>query len=132
MSYRMIYNEENLKVVSDLIVKNLTSDLLPLKYREQNLTNPMFGHCHTTSSCLQKIFSSSSLTLRRSKDMNDIWHWWAVDNTNKIIDLTSDQYYSIGKEPPYEDGVKTTQLGWGYRTRTMELLDRVKRDLTTI
>ena len=125
----MEYNEENLKLVSDAIVKNLTPDLIPIKWRKRNSTNPMFGHCHTSSACLQKMFTTKELNLYRAQDWSDIWHWWVVDTTGKIIDLTSDQYYSIGKEPPYKSGEKASMLGFAYRTRTLELLDRVKKDL---
>ena len=127
----MIYNEENLKLVSDLIVKNLTPDLLPKKYIGINSRNPMFGHCHTASACLYKIFTVSALNLHRAKDWCGIWHWWAVDKSGYIIDLTVDQYHSIGKEPPpYEEGQKAGMLGWAYKTRVLELLERVERDLS--
>ena len=52
----MVYNKENLKLVSDTIIRNLTPDLLPKKWVERNASNPMFGHCHTASGCLQKVF----------------------------------------------------------------------------
>ena len=125
----MIYNEENLKLVSDLIVKNLTPDLIPVKWRQRNSTNPMFGHCHTASACLQKIFTTKELKLYRAKDQQDIWHWWTVDNTGKLIDLTSRQYTDWNKEPPYETGQKASMLGFSYRTRVLELLERVKKEL---
>jgi len=69
------------------------------------------------------------LKLYRAQDWAEIWHWWAVDNSGKIIDLTSDQYYSMGKEPPYDAGEKASMLGFSYRTRTLELLERVKKEL---
>ena len=125
----MTYNEENLKLVSDAIVKNLTPDLIPKKWRQRNSINPMFGHCHTAAACLQKVFGTKTIKLYRALDDNDIWHWWAVDVDDKLIDLTADQYYSVGKEPPYERGEKTGMLGFAYRTRTLELLDRVKKQL---
>ena len=125
----MTYNEENLKLVSDAIVKNLTPDLIPKKWRQRNSINPMFGHCHTAAACLQKVFGTKTIKLYRALDDNDIWHWWAVDVDGKLIDLTADQYYSVGKEPPYERGEKTGMLGFAYRTRTLELLDRVKKQL---
>ena len=71
------YNELNLKKVSDSIVSNLTSDLLPKKWVERNSKNPMFGHCHTASACLQKIFGSENIKLYRALDDEGIWHWWA-------------------------------------------------------
>ena len=33
----------------------------------------------------------------------------------------------MGKEPPYDDGQKASMLGFSYRTRTLELLERVKK-----
>ena len=123
------YNEENLKLVSDLIVRNLTPDLIPVKWRQRNSVNPMFGHCHTASACLQKIFTTKELKLYRAQDQQDIWHWWAVDNSGKLIDLTSKQYTDWNKEPPYKDGQKASMLGFGYRTRVLELLERVKKEL---
>jgi len=125
----MNYNEENLKLVSESIVNNLTPDLIPKKWRQRNSTNPMFGHCHTAAACLQKVFGTKTIKLHRALDDNDIWHWWAVDVDGKLIDLTADQYYSVGKEPPYERGEKSGMLGFAYRTRTLELLDRVKKEL---
>lgn len=125
----MIYNEENLEKVSKAILNNLTPDLIPVKWRQRNSINPMFGHCHTASACLQKVFGTKELKLYRAQDWADIWHWWAVDNSGKIIDLTSDQYYSMGKEPPYDAGEKASMLGFSYRTRTLELLEKVKKEL---
>ena len=57
------YNKENLNLVIDIIKQNLTPDLLPKKWVERNSTNPMFGHCHTASGCLQKIFGTKEIKL---------------------------------------------------------------------
>ena len=40
----MEYNEENLKIVSDIIIKNLGPELLHKKWIEMNKTNQMFDH----------------------------------------------------------------------------------------
>ena len=125
----MIYNKSNLKIVSKLIIDNLSADLLPIKYREENKTNTTFGHCHTASACLQKIFSSKELKLYRAIDYRGMMHWWCVDNENNIIDLTKEQYTSLGKLPPYEDGEKSYRLGFAYRERMNELFDRVNKEL---
>lgn len=127
----MEYNEENLKLVSDTILKNLTPDLLPKKWLETNRTNPMFGHCHTASACLQKIFGGKNIKLYRALDQWGVWHWWCVDKEGKLIDLTVDQYLSIGREPPHKDGQKASMLGFEYRTRTLELLGRVTNELSS-
>lgn len=126
---KIIYNKQNLSIVCSLIMQNLTPDLLPKKYQEENKTNATFGHCHTASACLQRIFSTKELKLYRALDYREIWHWWTVDNDNIIIDLTREQYTSIGKVPPYEHGTKSSMLGFAYRTRTLELFDRVNREI---
>ena len=128
----MIYNKSNLKIVSELIIDNLTADLLPMKYREENKTNTTFGHCHTASACLQQIFSSKELKLYRAIDYRGIMHWWCVDNDNDIIDLTIEQYTSIGKTPPYENGGKSNKLGFAYKERMNTLLERVCLELEII
>lgn len=127
----MEYNETNLELVSKVIINNLTPDLLPKKWVERNSSNPMFGHCHTASACLQKIFGSKNIKLYRALDEEDIWHWWAVDKEGKLIDLTSDQYYFMERTPPYETGEKSSMLGFSYRTRVLQLLDKVTNELSS-
>jgi hypothetical protein len=126
----MEYNETNLNLVSDIIIQNLTPDLLPKKWMKRNSINPMFGHCHTASACLQKVFGSKNIKLYRAIDDEDIWHWWAVDKEGKLIDLTAGQYHSVGRIPPYKTGEKTSMLGFGYRTRVLHLLDKVSNQLS--
>jgi hypothetical protein len=127
----MEYNETNLDLVSKVIINNLTPDLLPKKWVERNSSNPMFGHCHNASACLQKIFGSKNIKLYRALDEEDIWHWWAVDKEGKLIDLTAGQYYSMERTPPYETGEKSSMLGFGYRTRVLQLLDKVTNELSS-
>lgn len=124
----MEYNDQNLKLVSDLIMKNLTPDLIAKKWRERNSTNPTFGHCHTASGCLYKIFGSKNVHMYRGFD-GEIYHWWIVDKNGKRIDLTSEQYTSIGKVPPYDVGEKSGLLGFDYKKRVIKLLERVMAQL---
>ncbi len=123
------YTPDNLKLVSKLILNNLTPDLLPKKWIKRNESNPMFGHCHTASACLQKIFGTKVIKLYRALDDENIYHWWAVDKEGQQIDLTSDQYYSTNRKPPYENGVKSGMLGFEYRIRVLTLLDKVLKQL---
>jgi hypothetical protein len=126
------YNEENFKKVSESIIRNLSPDLLPKKWIERNSKNPMFGHCHTASGCLQKIFGSKNIKLYRALDDEGIWHWWVKDINKKIIDLTVDQYLSVGRNPPsYDLGQRASILGFGYRTRVNKLLDKVLNELSS-
>ena len=63
------------------------------------------------------------------KDDEDIWHWWCVDINGKLIDLTEDQYYKRDRIPPYDKGEKASMLGWEYRKRVINLLEKVKKEL---
>lgn len=125
------YNENNLNMVTKVIVNNLTPDLLPKKWVERNKANPMFGHCHTASACLQKVFGTKQIKLNRALDDEGIWHWWCVDTNNNIIDITGNQYYSENRIPPYKDGQKASMLGFEYRKRVFKLLDRIQEVLTS-
>jgi hypothetical protein len=126
----MEYNKKNLKLVTDVIMKHLTPDLLPKKWVERNSNNPMFGHCHTASGCLQKVFGTKNIKLYRALDDEQIWHWWVVDVNGDLIDLTAEQYYSQGRNPPYNDGTKASILGFDYRKRVLRLLEKVTKELS--
>ena len=127
----MIYNKENLEIVSKVILDNLTPDLLPKKWRERNSLTPSFGHCHNASACLQKVFGTKNIKLQRALDDEEIWHWWCIDIDGKRIDLTSDQYFNFNRTPPYDQGERVGMLGWSYKTRVLTLLDRVQKILST-
>lgn len=124
----MEYNKENLQKVSKLILENLTPDLLPKKWLERNKTNPTFGHCHTVSGVLYKIFGPKNVKMYRGFD-GEIYHWWVLDLNGNIIDLTADQYFSVERVPPYNVGEKAGLLGFDYRKRVDILLERVKSKL---
>ena len=123
------YNKTNLKRVSRAIIRNLTHDLLPKKYCPENAVNPMYGHCHTASGCLYKVFGSQALHMFRAIDSREIWHWWVEDRDNTVIDLTASQYPASAVRKLYKKGEKAGMLGFAYRRRVLELLSRVRRDL---
>jgi hypothetical protein len=125
------YTPENLNLVSGIILKHLTPDLLPKKWIDINKTNPMFGHCHTSSACLQKVFGTKNIKLYRALDQWDVWHWWCVDKDGTLIDLTVDQYLSLNREPPHAQGTKASMLGFEYRKRVLRLLELVTYDLSS-
>ena len=118
-------------MVSGIILKHLTPELLPKKWIDINKTNPMFGHCHTSSACLQKVFGTKNIKLYRALDQWGVWHWWCVDKEGVLIDLTVDQYYSVGKKPPHLQGVKASMLGFEYRKRVLRLLELVTNELSS-
>jgi hypothetical protein len=60
------------------------------------------------------------------KDYRDEYHWWLQDG-KRVYDLTADQYYTVGKLPPYHLGKKSKWYGWGQRPhmRSLDLMVRV-------
>jgi len=60
-------------------------------------------------------------------------HWWLQDG-DKIYDITRDQYYSVGENPPYEQGRPSKWYGWKQRPHQkslkliMSILDFVKSE----
>ena len=102
------YTPNNLKTFSSKLKNSLTPDLLPNKhFKEQNKTNPMFGHCVHVAQALYYLFDTDKLVpyKGRGNDFNEKgeWHWWLQDG-KKIIDITKTQYTSQGLAPPYENG----------------------------
>ena len=120
----MEYNKQNVSHVCQVILANLTPDLLPKKWVERNKSNPTFGHCHTVAGVLYKIFGSKQVKMYRGFD-GEIYHWWVQDKEGNIIDLTSEQYTSLGKTPPYDVGEKAGMLGFDYRKRVDILFEKV-------
>lgn len=128
----MEYTEENLQKVITSIRNNLTIDLLPKKMQERNIhggSNGTYGHCHTASGVIYKIFGSKNVHMYRALDEEGLYHWWIVDKNGKLIDPTSEQYFLLNRTPPYTNGTKAGLLGFAYKQRVLTLLERVRKDL---
>lgn len=123
------YSKANLRRVSKAIVSHLSPELLPIKYRAKNADNPMFGHCHTASGCLYKVFGCQSVHMYRALDDNGIWHWWIQDHEGQIIDLTASQYPKAVVKRLYRRGAKAGLLPFNYRQRVKTVLSSVCNDL---
>ena len=126
------YSEDNLRLVSESILRNLSIDLLPKKMVHRNIhggSNGTYGHCHTASGVLYMFFGPKNMHMYRALDDEGLYHWWVVDRKKRIIDLTSDQYTLLGRPLPYEQGQKCGMLGFGYKERVKVLFTRVKSDL---
>ena len=123
------YNDDNLKLVSDLIKKNLSPDLLPKSWIQRNARNRDFGHCHNASGCLYKIFGPDNVKLYRALDDEGIFHWWIIDKNGKLIDLTVAQYTEEGRIPPHANGEKASPLGFEYKKRVAKLTKAVGEKL---
>ena len=125
------YPMTEIESVMGLIVSNLKPEMVSKKYREENLTNPMFGHCYHSSQALFYLMDTDVLEQRTAIDYHDEAHWWLVDTTtDKVYDITADQYYHVGQTPPYDDGKKKPWYGWKQRPhqRTLDLMVLVLGD----
>ena len=120
------YTEDNMNLVMELIRNNLTPDLLTPKYRPENVSNPMYGHCYHSTQALYYLMDTDLLIPMSGIDYRDDYHWWLQDG-DKIYDVTAEQYYSVGQKPPYETGKKDKWYGWGKRPhqRSLNLIVRV-------
>jgi len=120
------YSEANMALVMGLIRRNLTLDLLTPKYREENCNNPTYGHCYHSTQALFYLMDTDCLVPMCGKDYREDYHWW-LQNDDKIYDITAEQYYSVSKLPPYQNGKPTKWYGWKQRPhqRTLDLIIRV-------
>ena len=117
--------------VIESIVINLKPEMVTKKYRKENENNPMFGHCYHSSQALFYLMDTNVLEQRTAVDYHDCSHLWLVDTTtDKVYDITADQYYHVNQKPPYDKGVKKPWYGWKERPhqRTLNLMVRVLGD----
>jgi len=124
------YTEENIILLSQKIRDNLNPKFLSVKYREKNKTNPMFGHCYHSTQALYYFFLGDEIPSLKSYsgiDEENNTHWWLQDN-EKIIDVTSEQYNFIKCPPPYSVGKPTKWYGWRNRPhkRSMQLMKNIE------
>ena len=124
------FQYSEIEMVMGLIAENLSPDLVTKKYRKENESNPMFGHCYHSSQALYYLINTDRLEQMSAIDYHDCSHWWLRDKeTNKIYDITADQYYCVNQEPPYP-GKKKRWYGWKERPhmRTLDLMVKVLGD----
>ena len=121
------YSEKIAESLMRIIRNHLTPDLLTKKYREENLTNPMYGHCYHSTQTLFYLMEPHDLITMSGTDYRGDTHWWLYDDRDVIYDTTADQYYSVGKVPPYDVGKKTSWYGWKQRPhqRSLKLIMKV-------
>lgn len=121
------YSEEGAESMMKIIRTQLTPDLLTKKYRKENETNPMYGHCYHSTQALFYLLDPHDLIPMSGIDYRGDTHWWLYDDRGVVYDTTSDQYYSVGQVPPYDVGKKTQWYGWKQRPhqRSLDLIMRV-------
>lgn len=124
------YSEEGAESMMMIIRNHLTPDLLTKKYREENLKNPMYGHCYHATQALFYLLDPHDLIPMSGIDYRGDTHWWLYDDRGVIYDTTADQYYSVGQVPPHNVGKKTNWYGWKQRPhqRSLDLMMRILYD----
>lgn len=132
---RIPYNIVSILEYSRKLKECLTPDLLTKKYRQENEKNPMYGHCYHTTQAMFYLLDTDTLDPMSAVDWRGDTHWWLKDRENGfVVDMTADQYYSIGKEPPHNKGKVSKWYGWKGRPhkRTLTLIEKLQRGLATI
>jgi len=126
------YSQNNVALVMGLIRRNLTPNLLSPKYREENLKNPTYGHCYHSTQAMYYLMDTDRLQPMSGVDYRGDIHWWLQDG-ELIYDITAEQYYTVGKLPPYHCGKKSQWYGWKGRPhqRSLNLMVRVLGDKVT-
>ena len=118
------YNEKSMCLVMGLIRKNLTPDLLKgrkkLMYPDDIKTNLCYGHCYHSSQALFYLMNTDRLVPMSAEDYRGEKHWW-LQNGENVYDVTAEQYYSVGKLPPYHSGKKSKWYGWKGRPQQISL-----------
>jgi len=136
LDYEQYDYPKDLDKVTKLIHKNLDLELCPKKFKEKNQgnpllgikSNPMLGHCYHTTQALYYFFRDANLkAMSASCDVAGS-HWWCEDVDGNIIDITQDQYLSVGTKPPHDKGKKTKWYGWRNRVhaRSLVLMNKVQ------
>jgi hypothetical protein len=128
LDYEQYDYPKDLDKVTKLIHKNLTINLCPPRFREKNMGNPMFGHCYHATQALYYFFKDANLkTMSAPCDVAGS-HWWCEDVDGNIIDITQDQYLSVGTKPPHDKGKETGWYGWKNRphVRSLTLMNNVQ------
>jgi hypothetical protein len=127
------YTPENIKILSEKIKDNLSPKFLSTKYKEENKTNPTFGHCYHTTQAMYYFLECDTLTIMSGKDTLGNVHWWLQDG-DSIIDVTAEQYDLIDCDLPYKVGKVSKWYDWRNRPhkRTMDLMKLIQPEANLV
>ena len=125
---RLEWSEANLQFAIDRIPTHLTIDIVPKKWRQWNIGNPLAGHCHNATGALYMLFGPQYFDLYSGpgQRVEDGLHFWVVRKDNKkLIDITASQY----DEPyDYSKGKRSTMLSFQFYERAKSVYLKVLED----
>lgn len=117
---------QHIQSLSNAILANLSDDLLKPQYRNIEGKHPTTGHCYAASEALYHMTGGSSKWQTYCGRDDSGTHWWLKSKeTGEIMDLTADQFYHVGKEPPYKNGRKCPFLTKTPSNRALVIIDRI-------
>ena len=126
------FSPVNMCLVMGLIQQNLKPELLKRRkfmYPDDVKTVKYYGHCYHASQALYYLIDTDKLVPMSGEDYRGEKHWW-LDNNGNTYDCTAEQYWTVGKLPPYHLGKKTAWYGWKQRPHqvTLDLMKKVLGD----
>ena len=130
LKYKQYNYPNDLDMVIKLIKNNLQLKFVPPKFRENNLSNPMFGHCYHVTQALYYFFKDANLKVMSAKCEGPAEsHWWLQDG-DTIIDATAEQYDIFDFNPPYDKGKESVWYAWKKRPnrKSQDLMQLVQPD----
>ena len=114
--------QPNIELITERILHNLSPDLLAEKrFIAENRHNPLYGHCYHASQALWVMTGMIYQPYFGCRDWRGGTHWWLKTDLG-VLDITANQYYSIGHSPPYEHG---KPCNWKIARRTVKLLNKI-------
>ena len=132
MMIHIEYTPENVKKVGDILRGVFDETLLPKRkwYNERYRERKYFGLCYMASAVMQDLFGKENMYMIRAEDPHGFFHWWNQTRDGNRIDLTHEQYTTIGETPPYADGKKMGQFGFSsYKKQKERLYARAEEKL---
>ena len=87
--------------------------------------NPLKGECYVASAFLYDLVGGKNVSLYKTLDCNNQYHWCIKDIRGEIFDITGEQYSLEGMPiPSFSNGtdIKSYKLGFSsYKKRVMRL-----------
>ena len=82
----------------------LSKDLIPVKFQDGKIDNPMYGHCYHAALSLYNLLGGKDVgyKIKCGVDQDNIKHYW-IEIEDRIIDPTSEQYIDLNRIPPYDN-----------------------------
>jgi hypothetical protein len=115
----------------------LDTSMLQPQYRKQHEENPDLhcttGHCYVAAEALWHALGGMDSPWRPVSGRDEEGtHWWLTNQeTGEIADPTSDQYTSLGEEPPYHTGRRVGFLTKQPSKRAAQILRRAGLSVPT-